>query len=70
MKCVIFCEEFVTHVSEDTCQLSLYKMNAKDLQMFFRIGESILWLLNSILIPDRLNCKFVGANFNATQNVQ
>ena len=45
-------------------------MNAKDFQMFFRIGESILWLLYSILIPDRLNCKFVGANFNATQNVQ
>ena len=42
----------------------------KRLPDFFRIGESILWLLYSILIPDRLNCKVVGANFNATQNVQ
>ena len=41
----------------------------KRLADVFRIGESILWLLYSILIPDRLNCKVVGANFNATQNV-
>ena len=32
----------------------------KRLADVFRIGESILWLLYSILIPDRLNCKVWG----------
>ena len=35
-----------------------------------RIGESILCLLYYILISDRLNCKAVGANSNAMQNVR
>ena len=42
----------------------------KRLADVFHFGESILWLLYSILIPDRLNRKAVEANFNATQNVQ
>ena len=45
------------------------KTNIKDL-FVLRIGESILCLLYSILISDRLNCKVVGAYFNAMQNEQ
>ena len=50
VKCVIFCEEPGTPVCSDTCQLSFYKTNTKDLQSyFFRcIAESILCLFHFI----------------------
>ena len=49
-ECVIFCEEPGTHVCSDTCQLSFYKTNTKDLQSYFFLcmAESILCLFHFI----------------------
>ena len=48
-----------------------FNINTKNLETFvLRLGESILCLLYYILISDRLDCKVVGASFNAMQHVQ